>query len=44
MIRSTKVRTVATFEFFSTVKRKAYLITTFGMPGAMSPEKSASIW
>jgi len=32
MIRSTKVRSVAAFEFFSTVKRKAYLITTFGMP------------
>ena len=27
-----KVRTVSTFEFLSTVKRKGYLITTFGMP------------
>ena len=27
-----KVQTVARFEFWSTVRRKAYLITTFGMP------------
>ncbi len=32
MIRPRKVSVVATFEFLSTVKRKAYLITTFGMP------------
>jgi len=27
-----KTKTVATFEFLSTVKRRGYLITTFGMP------------
>jgi ABC-2 type transport system permease protein len=32
MIRGSKVRSIASFEFLSTVKRKAYLITTFGMP------------
>ena len=32
MIRWTKVRTVAAFEFFATVKRTGYLVSTFGMP------------
>lgn len=32
MIRATKIRTVAAFEFLSTVKRTGYLVTTFGMP------------
>lgn len=32
MIRWTKVRTVAAFEFFTTVKRTGYLVATFGMP------------
>jgi ABC-2 type transport system permease protein len=32
MIRWRKVRPIAIFEFLSTVKRKGYLITTFGMP------------
>ncbi len=32
MVRWQKVRAVASFEFWSTVKRKGYLITTFGMP------------
>ncbi|MGB2718095.1 MAG: ABC transporter permease [Vicinamibacterales bacterium] len=32
MIRWTKVRTVAAFEFFATVKRTGYLVATFGMP------------
>ena len=32
MIRWQKVRTVAAFEFLSTVKRTGYLVTTFGMP------------
>lgn len=32
MILWSKVRTVAAFEFRSTVSRKGYLITTFGMP------------
>lgn len=32
MVRSQKVKAVASFEFWSTVKRKGYLITTFGMP------------
>jgi ABC-2 type transport system permease protein len=32
MIRAAKIRAVATFEFLSTVKRKAYIVTTFGMP------------
>jgi ABC-2 type transport system permease protein len=32
MIRWHKIRTVAAFEFFATVKRPAYLIGTFGMP------------
>jgi ABC-2 type transport system permease protein len=32
MIRWSKVRTVATFELFSTVKRTGYLVATFGMP------------
>jgi len=32
VIRPRKIFVVATFEFLSTVKRKAYLITTFGMP------------
>jgi len=32
MIRWHKVKTVAAFEFFATVKRPAYLIATFGMP------------
>ena len=32
MIRPGKVRTVASFEFLTTVRRKAYVITTFGMP------------
>jgi ABC-2 type transport system permease protein len=32
MIRWTKVRTVATFEFFATIKRTGYLVATFGMP------------
>jgi len=32
MIRLSKVRTVASFEFLTTIKRKGYLITTFGMP------------
>ena len=32
MIRWTKVRTVAAFEFFATVKRMGYLVATFGMP------------
>ena len=32
MIRASKIRAVATHEFLTTVKRKAYLITTFGMP------------
>jgi ABC-2 type transport system permease protein len=32
MIRWPKVRTVAAFEFLSTVKRPGYLVVTFGMP------------
>jgi ABC-2 type transport system permease protein len=32
MIRWTKVKVIATFEFLGTVKRPGYLITTFGMP------------
>ena len=32
MIRSYKVRTIATFELLTTVKRTGYLVTTFGMP------------
>ena len=32
MIRWQKIRTVASFEFLSTVKRTGYLVTTFGMP------------
>ncbi len=32
MIRWSKVRAVATFEFVGTVRRKGYLIATFGMP------------
>ena len=32
MIRWQKIKTVATFEFLSAVKRPGYLITTFGMP------------
>lgn len=32
MIRPRKVRAVAAFEFVSTIKRKGYLIATFGMP------------
>lgn len=32
MSRWRKTKTVATFEFLSTVKRRGYLITTFGMP------------
>lgn len=32
MIRARKVRTIALFELLCTVRRKAYLITTFGMP------------
>lgn len=32
MIRRRTVRTVASFELWSTVKRKGYLIATFGMP------------
>src|SRR5262249_53369500 len=32
MIRWHKVKTVAAFEFFATVKRPGYLIATFGMP------------
>jgi ABC-2 type transport system permease protein len=32
MTRFHKVRTVATFEFLTTVKRPGYLIATFGMP------------
>ena len=32
MIRWSKVRTVATFEFVATVKRTGYLVATFGMP------------
>ena len=32
MIRRTKVKAVATFEFLAAVKRPGYLITTFGMP------------
>ena len=31
-----KIRTVATFEFLSTVKRPGYLIATFGMPVFMA--------
>lgn len=36
MIRGRKVRTVAAFEFISTVKRKGYLIAVFGMPVFLS--------
>jgi ABC-2 type transport system permease protein len=32
MIRPQKVKTVAAFEFFATVKRTGYLVATFGMP------------
>ncbi len=32
MTRLSKVRTVAVFEFLSTLKRKGYLVATFGMP------------
>lgn len=32
MIRAAKVRSITVFEFLSTVKRKGYLIATFGMP------------
>ena len=32
MSRWRRTKTVATFEFLSTVKRRGYLITTFGMP------------
>ena len=32
MMRAGTIRTVATFEFLSTVKRKGYIIATFGMP------------
>jgi len=32
MISTRKIRSVATFEFLCTVKRKGYLIATFGMP------------
>ncbi len=32
MIRLSKIRAVATFEFLSTIRRKAYIITTIGMP------------
>lgn len=32
MTRLSKIRTVATFEFLSTVKRPGYLVITFGMP------------
>ena len=34
-----KIKTVATFEFLSTVKRPGYLIATFGMPGLMSSRR-----
>src|SRR6059058_2254223 len=32
MIRWTKIKAIATFEFLAAVKRPGYLITTFGMP------------
>src|SRR5687767_10154466 len=32
MTRLRKVRTIATFEFLTAVKRPGYLIATFGMP------------
>ena len=32
MSRWRRTQTVATFEFLTTVKRRGYLITTFGMP------------
>lgn len=32
MIRWTRLKAIATFEFLATVKRPGYLITTFGMP------------
>ncbi len=32
MTRLHKVRTIATFEFLTAVKRPGYLIATFGMP------------
>ena len=32
MSRWRRTKTVATFEFLTTVKRRGYLITTFGMP------------
>lgn len=32
MMRASKVRTIAGFELVSTIRRPAYLITTFGMP------------
>ena len=32
MHRWNKIRTVAAFEFFATIKRVGYLIATFGMP------------
>jgi len=36
MIRWSKIKAIATFEFLSAVKRPGYLITTFGMPVFMS--------
>lgn len=36
MIRWSKIKAIATFEFLGTVKRPGYLITTFGMPVFMS--------
>ena len=33
-----RARVVASFEFLCTIKRKGYLIATFGMPGAIRPE------
>ena len=36
MIRWTKIKAIATFEFLAAVKRPGYLITTFGMPVFMS--------
>lgn len=36
MIRWTKVKAIATFEFLAAVKRPGYLITTFGMPVFMA--------
>ncbi len=36
MIRWSKIKAIATFEFLAAVKRPGYLITTFGMPVFMS--------